>query len=114
MLATVLSPRGPFGAFADWLLANELPGLPADRRNDVVAFTCRRAAQTPTPLRLGVTALSAGVGALTRVAGAARTGRFVRGSRLPFLGELPRMVRSLAFAYIWETWPTTQPDGSPA
>jgi hypothetical protein len=52
-----------------------------------------------------------GVALAQRAAGIARTTRFLRGSRLPLLGELPRMVRSLAFAFIWETWPDTSPSG---
>ena len=33
---------------------------------------------------------------------------------LPLVGEFPRLVRSLGFAYIWETWPDTSPSGAPA
>ena len=29
------------------------------------------------------------------------------------LGEYVRLVRSLAYAYVWETWPDTAPDGAP-
>ena len=30
---------------------------------------------------------------------------------LPFVSEYPRLIRSLAFAYVWERWPDTKPDG---
>jgi hypothetical protein len=30
---------------------------------------------------------------------------------LPLIGEYFRLIRSLSFAYVWETWPDTQPDG---
>jgi hypothetical protein len=113
-MVSPLTPRGPYGRFAERLLADELPGLPPDRLAAAVAFTCRRASQTPSPLRLGVTGLSLGLAAVQRLVGVPRATDLVRGSRLPLVGELPRMVRSLAFAYIWETWPNTQPDGSPA
>lgn len=108
-----LSVEGGFGVFADDLLGRELPGLPADRRAATVAFTCRRAREVPTPLRLGVTALSVGAAGLRRVLGPERTTGFLRATSLPFVAELARMVRSLGFAYVWETWPATAPTGEP-
>lgn len=92
----------------------ELPELPADRRAETVVFVCRRAAQTPTPLRVGVIALSLGAGGSRRMFGAARTVSFFRGTSLPFIGELARLVRSLGFTYVWETWPATHESGGPA
>lgn len=112
MGSSVLTSRGSFGTFADWLLADEFPGLPNEYRAQVVDFACRRARQTPTPLQLGVTALSILVGVLARARGQSNAGQLVRRSSLPFVGELPRMVRSLGVAYIWERWPGTLPDGS--
>lgn len=109
-----LSSEGPFGRFADQLLALELPDLPDETRDDTVAFVCRRAGETPSPLRLGVTVLAIGVGVGQRVLGNERTTAFVGSTTLPFVGELARMVRSLGFAYIWESWPTTSPTGAPA
>lgn len=109
-----LSVEGGFGVFADDLLGRELPGLPADRRAETVRFACRRAGEVPTPLRLGVMALSVGAAVLRRVIGADRTTAFLRTTSLPFVGELSRMVRSLGFAYVWETWPSTAPSGDPA
>lgn len=113
-MSALLSIEGPFGVFADRLLETELPDLAADVRADTVTFVCRRAAQTPSPLRLGILALSAGVGAAQRLLGVERTTRFLAVTRLPFLGELARLVRSLGFAYIWETWPDTSPTGAAA
>lgn len=113
MSTSPLSADGPFGAFADELLRHELPGLPDERRASAVAFACRRAAQTPGPLRLGISVLAVGVGVAARAVGVARTTRFLRATTLPFVGELARMVRSLAFAFVWETWPGTGPDGAP-
>lgn len=108
-----LSVEGGFGVFADALLAAELPDLPADRRLDTVRFVCRRAAEVPSPLRIGVTALSIGTGVGHRLAGVDRTTGFLRRTGLPFVGELARMVRSLGFAYVWETWPATSSSGAP-
>jgi hypothetical protein len=30
---------------------------------------------------------------------------------LPIVGEYPRLIRSLTFAFVFETWPHTQADG---
>ena len=106
-----LQPSGPFGRFADDLLGLELPDLPLARRTDTVAFVCRRADQLPAPLRLGLVVLTWMVGIARRVAGDDRTTRVLASTSLPFVGELARMVRSLAFAYVWETWPATTPTG---
>ena len=110
----LLSPDGPFGCFAGHLLARELPDLGDDRRTETVAFVCRRAAQMPTPLRLGLTTLSLGVAASLGLVGPERTTTMLQSTSLPFVGELARVVRSLGFAYIWETWPDTSPTGGAA
>lgn len=112
MFSRLLSVEGPFGALADRLLALELPDLPTDRRTEAVAFTCRRATEVPSPLLLGIGALTIAVGLSQRAIGHARTTSFLQSTSLPFVGELTRMVRSLAFAFIWETWPYTGPTGA--
>lgn len=112
MIVSALQLEGPFGRFADRLLAIELPDLPEMRRVATVRFVCRRANQVPTPLRLGVTALSFAAGACERILGSDRTVQLLRATSLPFVGELARMVRSLGFAFVWETWPQTSPSGA--
>jgi hypothetical protein len=107
-----LTSDGALGLFADQLLRIELPDLPDPSRADTVVFVCRRANQMPSPLRIGLVLVCAGVALAQRAAGIDRATRFLQGSRLPLLGELPRMVRSLAFAFIWETWPDTSPSGA--
>ena len=114
MPTRLLSAEGPFGALADRLLALELPDLPTDRRDDTVAFVCRRTRQLPTPLGLGVGVLTVAVGLSTKALGIDRTTRFLQATSLPFVGELARMVRALGFTYIWETWPDSSPTGGPA
>jgi hypothetical protein len=109
-----LTSDGALGEFADRLLTIELPDLPPTARHDTVTFVCRRANQMPSPLRLGLLFVCTAVGLAQRSLGSDRTTRFLQGSRLPLLGELPRMVRSLAFAYVWETWPDTSPSGGPS
>ena len=106
-----LTSDGALGLFADRLLTVELPDLPQPARADTVEFVCRRANQMPSPLRIGLVLVCTGVAFAQRVGGIERTTRFLRDSRLPVLGELPRMVRSLSFAYVWETWPDTSPTG---
>ncbi len=109
-----LRTTGPFGRFADDLLKSELPELPDDRRADTVTFVCRRAAQVPTPLRLGILALAVGVGVSQRFVGRDRTTAFLHSTSLPFVGELARLVRSLGFAHVWESWPATSELGAPS
>ncbi len=112
-MRTALAPDGPFGRFAERLLVLELPDLPADRLRTTVAFVCRRAQQVPGPLRLGVTTLAVGTGVAERFVDPDRIVGFLRVTELPLVGELARMVRSLAFAFVWETWPDTSPSGAP-
>lgn len=112
-MSRVLDVDGPFGLFSRRLLSVELPELPPARRDDTVAFVCRRAAQTPGPLRAGLITITTGVGLAERLIDPERLTALLRATSLPLVGELPRMVRSLAFAYVWETWPATHPDGAP-
>jgi len=111
--ARPLDLDGGFGVFADALLSAELPDLPTDRRQASVEFVCRRARVVPTPLRAGLTVLAFATSLAQRLLGLERTTTFLRHTRLPLVGELSRMVRSLAFAYVWETWPATNPTGAP-
>lgn len=108
----LLDPDGPFGRFADRLLVRELPDLPDARRRETVVFVCRRTRQVPTPLWLGIGALSVGVAVSFRTLGATRTTTALQSTSVPLVGELARMVRSLGFAYVWETWPDTEPTGA--
>jgi hypothetical protein len=111
-VSRLLTSDGLLGLFADRLLTIELPELPGSARDDTVVFVCRRAGQMPSPLRLGLVLVCAGVALVQRAVGTDRMTRLLQESRLPLLGELPRMVRSLGFAYIWETWPDTAPSGA--
>ena len=98
-------PRGLIAEFCDELVAHDLPDLPAERRADVVAFAGRRLAGLPSPMRLGVGVVAGAVGAVSRVAGGRRTVGVLARRPLPVFGEYVRLVRSLAYAYVWETWP---------
>ncbi len=108
----LLRAEGPFATFADHLIARELPELPTERRALTVAFVCRRTASLPSPLLIGVSLLGVALGVALRIAGLDRTTTFLQATRLPFVGELARLVRSLGFAFVWETWPDTSPAGA--
>jgi hypothetical protein len=113
-MRSALDVGGPFGQFAERVLAAELPDLPDDRVADTVEFVCHRAARTAGPPRLGVMVLAALLGWSERVIEPARATEFLRHTTLPLVGELARLVRSLAYAYVWETWPGTSPTGAAA
>ncbi len=106
-------PPRPIAAFSDRLVARDLPGLPTAQRAEVVAFTARRIAHLPSPMRLGVGVVAIAVAGLGTVIGTDRLAGFLGRHPLPVFGEYVRLVRSLAFAYVWDTWPATAPNGTP-
>lgn len=112
-MSRVLAVDGPFGQFGRRLLSADLPGLPPDRLDETVEFVCRRASQTPGPLRVGLLLLTGLTGLSCRVLDADRVTAFLGVTTLPFVAELARLVRSLAFAFVWETWSDTGPTGAP-
>jgi len=112
--APAFPPPGSIARFSDHVVANDLPALPADRRAETVAFAGRRIAMLPSPIKLGVGAAAILVDGLGRVMGPRRLVRLLAARPLPVLGEYVRLVRSLAYAYVWDTWPDTEPDGAPS
>ena len=100
------------GPFAEMLLAADLPQLPGERRAEAVRFIQRRTATVPGFTLFGVTVIAV----LFRIVVAAPYGRpaarFLASRSLPVLGEYPRLIRSLGYAYIWERWPDTLPTGA--
>ena len=115
----IWNPRSPFPLarlveeFSDRLLAVDLPALPAERRGETVAFAGRRIATLPSPMRA-----RAHHGCRRRrrcrsgSPAAAASSRLLAGRPLPVVGDYVRLVRSLAYAYVWETWPSTAADGA--
>ena len=79
----------------------------------MVDFAGRRVDGLPSPFRLGVTAVAMLVRLLT-VVGRDAAVRVLATRPLPLLGEYVRMLRSLGYAFVWERWPDTRPDGTPA
>ncbi|MET0460802.1 MAG: hypothetical protein ABW195_16240 [Ilumatobacteraceae bacterium] len=105
-------PHGLIAEFCDQLVAHDLPDLPTDRRAEVVAFTIRRIDGLPSPMRLGVGLVATSVGGLGTVLGLHRVVGVLATRPLPLLGEYVRLVRSLVYAYVWETWPDTTTAGA--
>ena len=104
---------GYVAAFCDEVLVHDLPDLPTERRAEVVAFARRRIRGLPSPMRVGVGAVAVGVAGAGRVVGLGRLVRLLASRPLPIVGEYVRLVRSLGYAYVWETWPATTPTGGP-
>jgi hypothetical protein len=100
------------GPFADALLAADLPDLSSERRSEVVRFVERRTLTVPSLTRFGVTVIGLFYSTLLRVPGGHVAIRFLVSRPLPVLGEYPRLIRSLGYAYIWERWPDTLPSGA--
>jgi hypothetical protein len=107
-----LTATTPVERFADALLRRDLPALSTERRHDAASFVSRRVDGLPSVTRVGVIVISRLVGAVGAIAGTERAVDVAVAVRLPFLSEYPRLVRSLGYAYIWETWPGTQLDGA--
>lgn len=102
------------GSFAERLLAQDLPDLPPPARREVVAFIARRVEGLPSFTRFGVLTLGYVFRTILAVPGGWALARLVMKLPLPLVSEYPRLMRSLAFAYVWEHWPTTTPTGAVA
>ncbi len=114
MSATVSTPS-TVARFADGLLSHELPLLSDDRRREAIDFIGRRVLVLPSFTRFGVLAIGRFVDVAGMIIGHANVRRMVTTFPIPLLAEYPRLVRSLGFAYVWETWPdTTVEGGKPA
>jgi hypothetical protein len=97
--------------FSDALLVADLPALPNERRREVTAFIRRRLQDLPSPMRLGVGAVALGTGAAGAVVGTDRVVGLLRRWPVPLAADYVRLVRSLAYAYVWDRWPATGPRG---
>jgi hypothetical protein len=106
-------PTRLVGKFSDELLALDLPGLPGDRRAIVSEFVIRRVGGLPAPMRLGVSLIAACVGATASLFGWRPVAGLAIRLPIPLTSEYVRLVRSLAYAYIWEHWPATTATGQP-
>ena len=108
-------PSAPLvGPFAERLLALDLPDLPPARRTDAIRFATRRIDGLPSVMRIGVLLIAVLFRLLLLVPRSDSFVRFIARTPLPLLGEYVRLLRSLGYAYIWETWPDTLPTGAAA
>ena len=106
-------PSAPLvGPFADLLLERDLPSLDPARRREVVAFVVRRVDGLPSVMHLGVLLIAGLVRPALALPWRQAVIGFMSSTTLPLLGEYPRLVRSLGYAYVWETWPDTATDGA--
>ncbi|MEO6122249.1 MAG: hypothetical protein ABIR32_00970 [Ilumatobacteraceae bacterium] len=99
--------------FTRRLLAVDLPGLEASQRDEVAEFTSERVDDLPSVLRLGVTCIAAPMRIAVAMPGAGSMMAWLIRHPLPLVGEYIRMIRSLAYTYVWEHWPATLPNGAP-
>ena len=106
------SSRALVEPFTRRLLAVDLPGLTADQRRDVTDFTIQRVDELPSVLRIGVTCIAAPMRIAIAAPGAGSMLAWLIRHPLPLIGEYVRMIRSLAYTYVWEHWPATAPDGT--
>ena len=97
--------------FADGLLCAELPLLDDQRRGATIDFIGRRVIVLPSLTRFGVLAIARFVDVAGAIIGHATMRRLVTSLPVPLLAEYPRLIRSLGFAYVWETWPDTTVEG---
>lgn len=104
-------PAAFVSQFSDHVLAADLPELPVERREAATSFVMSRMERLPSPVKLGVTMVATGAGVAGRVVGTRRVVSALRRFPLPLVGEYVRLVRSLAYAFIWERWPSTGPAG---
>ncbi len=102
----------PAGHFADQLLRHDLPQLSEERRRQTLAFMESRLHVLPAPMTVGVGAVAGLVGAIGAIIGHRRLVEVLARRALPVVRDYVRLLRSLSFAYVWETWPDTAPDGS--
>lgn len=107
-----LRVRIPAGRFAEQLLRHDLPRLSAERRRLTLAFTQSRLHALPAPMTVGVGAVAGAVGVLGSIFGQGRVASLLGRKAVPVVRDYVRLLRSLSFAYVWETWPDTAPDGS--
>lgn len=110
----VHSSRALVRPFAHLLLSVDLPGLGGSQRDEVADFAVRHVDELPSVLRIGTLIIAAPMRVVVAAPGARRLLAWLIAHPIPLIGEYVRMVRSLAYTYIWETWPHTRPDGSAA
>ncbi len=101
-------------SFAERLLQADLPDLPSANRALAVNFVAHRVDHLPSFTRFGVIVLAGFFRSLLALPAGFTVAKAMIKLPLPLVAEYPRLIRSLAFAYVWETWPTTTATGASA
>lgn len=101
-------------SFAERLLLADLPDLPPADRMLALNFVAHRVDHLPSFTRFGVIVLGSLFRSLLAIPGGFTFAKVLIKLPLPLVAEYPRLIRSLAFAYVWETWPTTTATGASA
>lgn len=108
-------PSAPLvGPFAERLLTFDLPDLSDTRRQEAIRFVTRRIDGLPSVMRIGVLLIAGLFRALLLLPRSDVIVRFVATTPLPLLGEYVRLIRSLGYPFVWETWPDTSATGAAA
>jgi hypothetical protein len=108
----LLSPAAHVRPFAEWLLEHDLPALGDERRAAAVGFVVHRVEDLPSPIAAGVAVMAVAARVLLTVPGGRAVLSALTRRPVPGVGEYVRLVRSLGYAYVWDAWPDTRPDGS--
>ena len=98
--------------FARFLAERELPGLSSEKRDEIVPFVVARCGGLPSITRFGVALISLCFGGMFHLLGGRAVVGWLCDHPLPILGEYPRLIRSLTFAFVFETWPDSQANGA--
>ena len=103
-LSTVARPT------IELILRHDLPHLPVAHRKTVTNFVIHRLDTLPQHLFWGV-GLIAFVLRIISLLGGASFILWIGQRSIPLVSEFFRLVRSLSYSFIWESWPDTSPDG---
>lgn len=100
--------------FTQCLLGVDLPGLSSWQRDQVSEFAVFHVDELPSVLRLGCNIIAIPMRGVVALPIGSNVIAWLIRHPLPLVGEYVRMIRSLAYTYVWEQWPDTLPDGSGA
>lgn len=103
-LSTVARPT------IDAILRHDLPLLPVAHRKTVTNFTIQRLDTLPQHLFWGV-GIIAFVMRVVSLLGGASLVLWASHRSIPLVSEFFRLVRSLSYSFVWESWPDTEPTG---
>lgn len=104
-LSTVARPT------IELILRQDLPKLPVAHRKTVTNFTIHRLDTLPQHLFWGV-AVIAFILRMVSLLGGNSLVLWASRQAIPLVSEFFRLIRSLSYSFVWESWPDTASDGS--